>query len=187
MHLAGVNPQQSPARILRDYCSFHYLKRMPPIIHNAPLIQVVIARTSDPEQNYFCDEFDGEGLNIDEVCLTLIPPLSMRISFAARPVFYFASSSALVPLHAHARQSTHVFVQAAVRQMLQALPSPLNLQSIQNKGKFELKFVVQNTATKLSSDFIITYKGGDIGKKSAPLFAALVRDFVCVCCVCFTD
>jgi hypothetical protein len=27
--------------------------------------------------------------------------------------------------------------------MLQALPAPLNLQSIQNKGKFELKFVVQ--------------------------------------------
>jgi hypothetical protein len=48
--------------------------------------------------------------------------------------------------------------------MLQSLPAPLNLQSIENKGKSELKFVVQNSATKLSSDFIITYKGGDIGK-----------------------
>jgi hypothetical protein len=47
--------------------------------------------------------------------------------------------------------------------MLQSLPAPLVLQSIQNKGKDELKFVVQNTATKLSSDFIITYSGGDIG------------------------
>jgi hypothetical protein len=53
--------------------------------------------------------------------------------------------------------------QAAVRKMLQSLPSPLVLQSIQNKGKCELKFVVQNTASKLSSDFIITFNGGDIG------------------------
>jgi hypothetical protein len=158
-----------------------------PIIHNAPLIQVVIARTSDPEQNYFSDEFDGEGLNIDEARATFIPPLPMHNSFTARPGFYFASYSTFVPFYAHVCQSIHVFLQAAVRQMLQALPSPLNLQSIQNKGKFELKFVVQNTATKLSSDFIITYKGGDIGKKSAPLFAVLIRDLVCVCCVCFTD
>lgn len=73
--------------------------------------------------------------------------------------------------------------------MLQALPSPLNLQSIQNKGKFELKFVVQNTATKLSSDFIITYKGGDIGKKSArrflPRYFAIL--FLCVAFVLLID
>ena len=44
-----------------------------------------------------------------------------------------------------------------------------------------MKFVVQNTATKLSSDFIITYKGGDIGElpPDATLFVAF-RDFVCV-------
>ena len=59
--------------------------------------------------------------------------------------------------------------------MLQSLPAPLNLQSIENKGKSELKFVVQNTATKLSSDFIITYKGGDIGEW--PWHAAFWRAF----------
>ena len=64
--------------------------------------------------------------------------------------------------------------------MLQSLPAPLVLQSVQNKGKAELKFVVQNTASKLSSDFIITYKGGDIGEfcasdVGAPCIAACAQ------------
>ena len=37
--------------------------RPPP---HAALPQVVQARTSDPDQNYFVDEYDGEGLGIDE-------------------------------------------------------------------------------------------------------------------------
>ena len=50
-----------------------------------PLPQVVKARTSDPEQNYFQDEFDGEGLNIDEVCFVPPPPsLSHPIPVAKR-------------------------------------------------------------------------------------------------------
>ena len=105
-------------------------------------LQVVKARTSDVDQNYFQDEYDGEGLGIDEVRFTA--SVSCGLAFTVSRG-----------------------VQAAVRKMLQSLPAPLNLLSIQNKGKSELKFVVQNDATKLTSDFIITYKGGDIDICSA--------------------
>jgi hypothetical protein len=55
------NPFQYHSRIA--CCRLHAACR------NCLLLQVVLARTSDPEQNFFSDEFDGEGLNIDEVRL----------------------------------------------------------------------------------------------------------------------
>jgi hypothetical protein len=44
------------------------------IARDTSVAQVVNARTSDPEQNYFQDEYDGEGLNIDEVQQPPPPP-----------------------------------------------------------------------------------------------------------------
>ena len=91
------------------------------VIRNAPLIQVVVARTSDPEQNYFSDEFDGEGLNIDEVRRQSF--FSFRYTFHLPLVLVFVLH--LVPLLSlsGARKFDHSrYPQAAVRQMLQALP-----------------------------------------------------------------
>ena len=84
-----------PLSFAYDFYSFHFLTRMPPSsLTFAPLIQVVAARTSDPEQNYFSDEFDGEGLNIDEVHRQSF--LSFRYTFHLPLVLVFVLH--LVPL-----------------------------------------------------------------------------------------
>ena len=84
-----------PLSFAYDFYSCPFLTLMPrSSVTFAPLIQVVVARTSDPEQNYFSDEFDGEGLNIDEVRRQ--PFLSFRYTFHLPLVLVFVLH--LVPL-----------------------------------------------------------------------------------------
>ena len=48
-----------------------------------------------------------------------------------------------------------------------------------------MKLVVQNTATKLSSDFIITYKGGDIGESCRLMRRSLLYAAILLCVFAF--